>query len=476
MSTLPHQIHGQQAAQPQPQKQRFRKAKGSDILASATIIEGQSAVIAEDIYNEPVRTTRNSSTVLGRYVPFFDEQNSFAKQLLAICNNSPTLRRVINDKVNMAIGDGFNVYSGVINPMLTFLNETKQNIDITDRRVYEINNLLLNVNLNNETLQDVLKKGFTDYFSLGNCFFELVRTNTMDGIKTYIYHIPAYMVAFKKMEEDMVKEVVGIYETWEKDITTIDQIREVNIFPKVSGYTEEDGTVTERSIICIQNYAPGYSYWGLPDWIACKHYAELEYRAARYNINEFENGFIPSSIVQFYGNMTEEEASRMMRDFKNSYTGTKNHKKVFAQVVRDERLKANVQTIETDKQGDYIELLRLCAQNIVSASGWTMSAAGFATSGVIGTNQQLRSEIAYLQNKVIQPIQNLFCQNVIQPYLNYISEYAPQVADISLAFSNSLPVSFMGDIDIKAVLTVDEQREILGFKPLQTPITPTTNA
>jgi hypothetical protein len=277
------------------------------------------------------------------------------------------------------------------------------------------------------------------------------------------------MVAFKKMEEDMVKTTVGIYETWEKDITTIDQIRDVEIFPAVTSYTEEDGTTTERSIICIQNYAPGYSYWGLPDWIACKHYAELEYRAARYNINEFENGFIPSSIVQFFGNMTEEEARKMMRDFKDSYTGTRNHKKVFAQVVRDERLKANVQTIDTDKQGDYIELLRLCAQNIVSASGWTMAAAGFATSGVIGTNQQLRSEISYLQNKVITPVQNLFVQNVIQPYLNYIADYNPSVQGISLSFSNSVPVSFMGDIDIKAVLTVDEQRQILGFEPLNQP-------
>ena len=471
MSIQPHQAREQQTIRSQqPQRERFRKAKGADILASATVFEGQTPVIAEDIYNEPVRTTRNSQTILGQYVPFFDEQNAFAKQLLSLCNNSPTLRRVINDKVNMAIGDGFNVYQGVINPMLSFINEAKVAIDITDRRVFDINELLLNVNLNNETIQDVLRKGFADYFSLGNCFFELVRTQTIDGFKTYVYHIPAYMVAFKKMEEDMVKRTVGIYETWEEDITRLDQIRDVEIYPNKTMYTEEDGTTTERSVICIQNYAPGYSYWGLPDWIACKHYAELEYRAARYNINEFENGFIPSSIVQFFGNMSEEEAQRMMRDFKNSYTGTRNHKKVFAQVVRDERLKANVQTIDTDKQGDYIELLRLCAQNIVAASGWTMSAAGFATSGVIGTNQQLRSEINYLQNKVIQPIQNLFLQNVIQPFLNYVADYNPIVDGISLSFSNNVPVSFMGDIDIKTVLTVDEQREILGFKPLnQTP-------
>ena len=66
----------------------------------------------------------------------------------------------------------------------------------------------------------------------------------------------------------------------------------------------------------------------------------------------------------------------------------------------------------------------------------------------------------------ISPVQNLFVQNVIQPYLNYIADYNPSVQGISLSFSNSVPVSFMGDIDIKAVLTVDEQRQILGFEPL----------
>ena len=124
MSQQPHQARELQTTrsqQPQ-QKERFRKAKGSDFLASATIFEGQTSIIAEDIYNEPVRTTRNSSTILGRYVPFFDEQNGFAKQLLSLCNNSPTLRRVINDRVNMAVGDGFNVYQGVVNPMLSLFH------------------------------------------------------------------------------------------------------------------------------------------------------------------------------------------------------------------------------------------------------------------------------------------------------------------------------------------------------------------
>jgi len=79
----------------------------------------------------------------------------------------------------------------------------------------------------------------------------------------------------------------------------------------------------------------------------------------------------------------------------------------------------------------------------------------------------LRSEILYLQNKVIAPVQNLFIQNVVQPFLNYIAEDDANFKDIYLEFSNSIPISFVGDIDVTKVLTQDEQREVLGFKPLE---------
>lgn len=467
MSTPQRQAPQPQGSQPQQKRIRERhRSRGSQVINSANILESQTPVIAEDLYNEPVRTNRNSSTISGKYVPFFDERNAYAKQLLSLVNNSPTLRRVIQDKTAMTIGDGFNVFDGVINPMLSFVKKSLKNVGIEDKRSIEINNQLVRVNKSNESLQDVLQKGVYDFFAVGNGFFELVKVQTSEGVKTYLYHIPVYMVAFEKMEADMVKRNVGIYETWEKDINSINEIRNVAIYPSVTPVNEEDGTVTERSVIAIQNYAPGYSYWGLPDWIGAKHYAELEYRAARYNINEFENGFIPSAIVTFFGSLDEDEGRKLMRDFKESYTGTKNHKKVFAQVVRDENMAAKVQTIETNKQGDYIELLKLAAQNIVTSARWTMSAAGFSSPGQMGTNQQLRSEIEYLQNTVIKPIQNAFIQTVVQPYINYLAEENSVFTNISLEFSNAMPISFLGDINIENTMTIDEKREILGLAPL----------
>jgi hypothetical protein len=50
--------------------------------------------------------------------------------------------------------------------------------------------------------------------------------------------------------------------------------REIPIYPEFKKL--EDGT--ERSIIHVKQYAAGYFYFGLPEWIGAKMWAEMEYR------------------------------------------------------------------------------------------------------------------------------------------------------------------------------------------------------
>jgi hypothetical protein len=40
-------------------------------------------------------------------------------------------------------------------------------------------------------------------------------------------------------------------------------------------------------------------------------------------------------------------------------------------------------------------------------------------------------------------------------------------SNIALDIAKSMPTSFAGDLDIKAILTQDEQRAEIGFQPLQ---------
>jgi hypothetical protein len=74
----------------------------------------------------------------------------------------------------------------------------------------------------------------------------------------------------------------------------------------------------------------------------------------------------------------------------------------------------------------------------------------------------------YLQSTVIKPRQNLMLSKIINPYLAEIGLYNPALKDVQFSISNTLPVSFMGDIAVEDNLTQDEKREILGYSPIET--------
>ena len=223
---------------------------------------------------------------------------------------------------------------------------------------------------------------------------------------------------------------------------------------------------------------PGFEYWGLPSWIAARYWAELEYRIPKYNISKFKNGFMPSAIVQFFGAATQEEARKLIDDFRTCFTDTGNNSKVMAQVLRDERFKAIVTPIEDNNEGNWLELGDQAAQQIVTATRWTMALAGHATAGQLGTNQQLRDEIELITNMSIKPVRGLMLSRVFNPFLKEYIEHTSETGldDKYLTIANSAPVSFAGDVDVNANLTTTEKREVLGYDALtQEQITEQTN-
>lgn len=157
----------------------------------------------------------------------------------------------------------------------------------------------------------------------------------------------------------------------------------------------------------------------------------------------------------------------MLDAIEKKFTGTGNNHKIFMQVVRDEKLKANWQPMTHTEDGEFMQLQELAASAIVTANRWSKSLAGFATAGQLGTNQQVRQELEYLQNTVVKQRQNVLLSRVINPYLETCAAVNPAIpAGIQFGISNSLPVSFMGEISVENALTTDEKREVLGYGPM----------
>lgn len=445
---------------------RVSKRNQSPLLASVTLDTSNTMLVKEDIFNEPSRERLDFTGA--KWVRFFTQKDDFLKSLIAIVNNSPTLRRIIEDKTNMVVGDGFIPMKGKSNTLLT--TSMKGEV-ITDDSLSRIEDVISQVNLHGQNLQEVLAQLAFDYDAFGNSFCEIVKGKVGSEPFTYIYHVPVYNVGIRKAEADQIIKSVGIYDNWEEVPLTTDGVfyesegfREVPIYPDFKKF--EDGT--QRSVIHVKQYAAGYFYFGLPEWIGAKMWAEIEYRIQRFNTSKFENGFMPSGVMQFFGSITPDQAKKLVEGIESKFTGMGNNHKLFVQVLRDEKLKANWIPTSKESEGEFLNLQNLAASAIVVANRWSKSLAGFATAGQLGSNQQIRQEMEYLQSTVIKPRQNLMLSKIINPYLAEIGQYNPAFKDVQFSISNTLPVSFMGEIAVEDNLTQDEKREILGYSPIET--------
>ncbi len=145
-----------------PKKARHRNQ--SQYLASAWITSNDTNIIDEDLYNEPTKQRLESSL---EWVRFFDANSSFLKNLMALCNNSPTLRRIIHDKVGMTTGDGFIPYKGLNSSLLTVNAKHREYFVGDEEELTDLNDFISRVNLYDESLVDVLSRISFEYEAFG---------------------------------------------------------------------------------------------------------------------------------------------------------------------------------------------------------------------------------------------------------------------------------------------------------------------
>jgi hypothetical protein len=337
--------------------------------------------------------------------------------------------------------------------------------ELNDLQVENLIDYIDKVNPEGESLEDLAFKVFFDYWTYGNAFVELIKVDVGGERRLVQRHVPLEMCRPRKAGADRQVTHIGISDRWiENEINPI----EVVDLPLYPNFEEIEGMEGERSIMHIKNYSPQFFYWGLPDWIAGLLWGELEYRIPKYNQAKFTNGYTPSAIVSFFGQMSQEEAQKFVDHFTDKFTNTGNNSKMFVQVLSDESMKADVQTLEDNSEGNFMDLSQLARQNIVTAHCWTMSMAGMGVGGQLGSNQQIRSEFEILNKMVIEPAQRIILKNWILPSIKEAAMWSGGgFEDANLGIKTTIPISFLGDLKPEEVLTIDEQREILGKDPLE---------
>ncbi len=372
-----------------------------------------------------------------KWYPFFkDSDNCYINDLALRAKRSPTHGAILQSKAVYTAGEDF----------LYFKDGEAESFDDLDERTRKY---LKEVNAERDSLHWVFYKAAYDYITTGNAYIEVNRGKefttlfNQDSTKVRVSETDAYITAYWREIKNNAH-----YST--KDYPT-------EILPLWDNKLE---TTQKKFIIHLKNDTPEYDYYGLPENVQVLKWADIEYKIVQFNLDKFKNGFFPSVAMSVFGKapegMTDQKYVETIRD---KFTDEGNNHKIFVELLDSPDMAAKITEFTSTKQGDFEELQRLATQNIITGHRWFASLSGVQTGGQLGSNQQIRNEYNIALKSLIIPQ----FQKPLLKMFNEILKIAK--IDVELGIMNVAPVGIEDRIEPKEILSINEQRELIGYEP-----------
>ncbi len=361
-----------------------------------------------------IEEPQDLSRVYTDFIPF-GQNNLFPQYLAELKRKSSTHRSVLAQKTIFTSGAKF---------------VTKND---------NLKSYIRDVNADGESLRDVYKKLADDYYTFGNAYLEGVLYE--GGMN--LYHVDATTVRMSKTKKD-----VYIHPDWARYKMEKKKMSILPLYPVVRD---------NRFIIHFKDYEPTFNFYGLPDYVAALEHVAVDYEIGKWNHTKFQNGFQPSAIVEISGDMGEDEAKKMVKEAQKKFVGEGNNGKILFIVKNGDTSPANVQIIKDDQDGSWLDLQKITDQNIITAHRWQPSLSGIVSSGKMNnTGSEIRIAYDLCMTTVVKDTADMLL-NSIRTLLFKELNYEPE--ELMIHFEP--PISYITDIDVKEVLTINEQRKLL---------------
>jgi hypothetical protein len=392
---------------------------------------------------------KNFQDVRSKWLPFFkDNTNTYPNNLAERARRSTTHGAIIKSKTNYAVGQGFG-YA---------INEEKVFKEDLDPNIIEFLN---NANNDRESLISIYEQAAGDYVLTGNAYLEVVRANIKGTNQSVmnVFKIDATKVRLSKDRESVY--VSGFWRDIKLDENPNKDRHPVENIPLWDGKVD---TKQSRFVIHIKNSEPEFDYYGIPEHHAVLKWADIEYQIATFNLTEFENGFFPSALIQMIGSEVPEGMTpkEYVDKFNSNYTGEGKNGKVVTQLVDTQEQAAQIHEFTRDMTGSFTELSDLATKNIISGHRWTPSLTGqLATGGMGQSSAMIINDWHIAMNNLIIPEY----QTPLLRLFNLVMEIAG--FEVELNIKNKPPVTIQDTLDVKLIMTINEQRAELGLEPLE---------
>ena len=320
-----------------------------------------------------IETTYNDFVIYG-------EDNQFPQRLIEAWLQSSTHNAITNGIVQMIAGDN-----------ITF-----------DQKIGEVELWTQKVNIKGETLAELIHKTAFDLYLHGYFGWQIVWNSARTKIVS-IYHTPAEQIRSEKADED--GKINNYYVSW--DWT---QYRKKRFKPqKIKAFD-----ITDRSegkqMIFVKQYRPSQFYYSTPSYIGGMNWILLDYSVSEFHLNNIENGFFPSSVIQFFnGEPPQEEKRAIEAKFMAKFTGKGQSKIAFVYNASQEEKVAfdTHEPANLDKR--FRELSPEIPKNIMIAHRVPSPLLfGIRDAGGLGNNAEELQSSSLLMNKlVIVPFQKI---------------------------------------------------------------------
>ena len=212
------------------------------------------------------------------------------------------------------------------------------------------------------------------------------------------YHIPVNLLRAEKCNKEGEIEAYYYSDNWED--TKKYAPKRIPAF----GYSNE-----QIEILYSKPYAVGMKYYALPDYQGGLPYAKLEEEIADYLINEVQNGFSGTKVVNFNNGVPTEEQQQIIKGkVLSQLTGSRGQKVIVA-FNNNQESKTTVDDLPlNDAPEHYTYLSEECVKKIMLAHNVTSpllfglgSANGFSSNA-----DEIKNASILFDNMVIKPIQD----------------------------------------------------------------------
>jgi hypothetical protein len=350
----------------------------------------------------------------------FGDDNDYFQYLIDRYNNSTTNNSVINSINKLIYGRG--------------LDATDSNKKPND---YAQMKMLFRA--------EVLKCVIADYKLLGQGYFQLIYNKAKNAI-VRVEHVPSQLLRAEKCNDKGEIEAYYYSDNWQ----------ETKKFPpkRIPAYGYGDQTL---ELLCVRDYSVGQKYYSNVDYIGALAYATLEEEIADYLINDVQNGFSPTSVINFNNGVPDEEKQSLIAsDVKRKLSGS-NGAKIVVAFNSDETKKTTIDSVPlNDAPAHY--------QYLSEESRGKILLGHSITSGLlfgIPSNNGFSSNADELKNASI-----LFDNLVIRPKQYRVLEALDTILafngiTLNLYFKTLQPLEF---IDQNPMISKDEMEEETGLK------------